>query len=74
MLAESRPQILPPSRKLLPGTLLADPAVVADLYAQFAELGPYQAHMLESAGLDRDATLSAVVAAVLSDRFRLGAA
>lgn len=31
MLAESRPQILSPSRKLSPGTLLSDPAIVADL-------------------------------------------
>lgn len=53
------------------GDSLTDPTVVADLYAQFADLGAYGKHVLDTAGLDRTATLDAVIAALESGAFRL---
>lgn len=53
------------------GDSLTDPVVVADLHAQFAELGDYQRHVLPVGGLDRTQTLDAVIAALESDAYRL---
>jgi predicted kinase len=53
------------------GDSLTDPVVVADLHAQFSELGAHERHVLPTAGLDRQRTLEAVIAALDSGRFRL---
>ena len=53
------------------GDSLTDPAVVADLHAQFADLGDYGHHVLPVGGLDRAQTLQAVIAALESDDYRL---
>ena len=54
------------------GDSLTDPVVVADLHAQFAALGEYQRHVLPTEGLDRNQTLTSVIAALESGVFRLG--
>lgn len=48
------------------GDSLTDPVVVADLHAQFAELGDHERHVLPVDGLDRQGTLAAVIAALKS--------
>ena len=53
------------------GDSLTDPTVVADLHRQFADLGAYKSHVLDTAGLDRAATLEAVIAAIASGAYRL---
>ena len=53
------------------GDSLTDPDVVADLHAQFADLGPRERHVLDVGGLDQAATLDAVVAAFASGNYRL---
>jgi predicted kinase len=55
------------------GDSLSDPAVVADVYRMFENLGPYGRHVLPTAGLDRQQTQDAVVAALRSGRYRLEA-
>lgn len=54
------------------GDSLTDPAVVADLHAQFADLGTYEKHVIAVDGLDRDATLAAVISALQTNAYRLG--
>lgn len=53
------------------GDSLTDPAVVADLHAQFADLGRYETHALPIGGLDRSAALQALIDALLTNRYRL---
>lgn len=53
------------------GDSLADPVVVADLHAQFADLGPLEHHALPVDSLDRHTTLAAVIAAVTGGTYRL---
>lgn len=53
------------------GDSLADPAVVADLHAQFANLGALERHVLAVDGLDRESTLRAVIAALNTGAYRL---
>ena len=53
------------------GNSLADPAVVAEIHAMFADLGDYQHHVIDAGGLDRDATLAAVIAALETGAYRL---
>ena len=53
------------------GDSLTDPNVVADLHGQFADLGAYGKHVLDTAGLDRAQTLAAVIAALESGAYRL---
>lgn len=53
------------------GDSLSDPAVVADLHAQFADLGTFEKHVLPVDGLDRDRTLAAVIAALKTGVYRL---
>lgn len=53
------------------GDSLTDPVVVAELHAQFAELGALERHVLPVDGLDRDATLAAVIAALQTGAYRL---
>ena len=54
------------------GDSLTDPAVVADLHAQFADLDTYEKHVIAVDGLDRDATLAAVISALQTNAYRLG--
>jgi predicted kinase len=53
------------------GDSLTDPVVVADLHAQFADLGGYERHVVPVDGLDRDGTLAAVIAALDMGHYRL---
>lgn len=53
------------------GDSLTDPAVVAGLHAQFADLGQFERHALLVDGLDRDSTLAAVTSALKSGACRL---
>ena len=53
------------------GDSLTDPAVVADLHAQFADLGDLERHVLAVNGLDRDSTLAAVISALETGAYRL---
>lgn len=53
------------------GDSLGDAAIIADLHAQFENLGDYQHHALPVGGLDRDATLALVRKALASGRYRL---
>lgn len=55
------------------GDSLGDPQVVAELHAQFTDLGPYEAHVLPVTGQDRQETLRSVVAALESRRYRIAA-
>lgn len=54
------------------GDSLTDPVVVADLYGQFAELGAYAGHVLETDGLDPDATVQKVTTLLEAGTYRLG--
>lgn len=53
------------------GDSLTDPAVVAELHSQFANLGTFERHVLPVDGLDRDGTLAAVIAALKTGSYRL---
>src|SRR5690606_9964373 len=53
------------------GDSLSDPQVVADLHAQFADLGPFERHVLSVTGRNRQESLRAVIAAVQSKRYRI---
>lgn len=53
------------------GDSLADPDVVAALHGQFADLGEHERYAISVAGLDRDATLDAVITALATGRYRL---
>lgn len=53
------------------GDSLSNPQVVADLHAQFADLGECERHVVPTQGLDRDQTLAAVISALDSGAFRL---
>jgi predicted kinase len=54
------------------GDSLTDPVVVANLHAEFANLGEYERHVLAVDGLDRQATQDAVIVAVASGAYLLG--
>lgn len=53
------------------GDSLTDPVVVADIHRMFADLGAYQRHVLPVSGLDREATLAAVIEALETGNYRL---
>jgi predicted kinase len=53
------------------GDSLSDPQIVADLHAQFAEVGPYETHVLPVSGQDRQETLRAVIAGLQSNVYRI---
>lgn len=53
------------------GDSLSDPQVVTDLHAQFADLGPYEAQVLQMEGKDRQAALRSVIDAIQSDFYRV---
>lgn len=53
------------------GDSLTDPLVVAELHEQFADLDAHEKHVLPVDGMDRQATLEAVVVALQSGRFLL---
>lgn len=53
------------------GDSLTDPAVVADLHAQFADLGAYEPNALAVDGLGRHETQQAILAALLSGSHRI---
>ena len=55
------------------GDSLRDPLVVADLHAQFANLGAFEHNVLSLSGKDRDQALEAVINALQSARFRIDA-
>lgn len=55
------------------GDSLTDPVVVAQMHRLFADLGPYQRHVLPTDGLDRQQTHDAAIAAMESGRYRLEA-
>lgn len=55
------------------GDSLADPDVVADLHAQFADLGAFEHNALTVDGLSRTDTLNRVVEALQTGRYRLTA-
>lgn len=55
------------------GDSLGDPLVVADLHAQFADLGVFEHHALPVSGKDKQAALHSVINALQSTRFRLDA-
>lgn len=53
------------------GDSLSDPQVVADLHAQFADLGPYEPHVLSVGGQTRQESLRAVIAGLMSNDYRI---
>ncbi|WP_418137345.1 AAA family ATPase [Agrobacterium sp. El2ro-1b] len=53
------------------GDSLSDPLVVADLHAQFADLGAFEHHVLSVSGKDKDQALQSVINALQSGRFRM---
>lgn len=53
------------------GDSLTDPVVVTDLHGQFANLGPYEGNVLPVDGLDREATLARIIAALKGGAYRL---
>jgi len=55
------------------GDALSDPETIRALHQQFCGLGELESHVIETAGHDREETLAAVEAALVSRRFRLGA-
>ncbi|MES5045998.1 AAA family ATPase [Rhizobium nepotum] len=55
------------------GDSLSDPPVVADLHAQFADLGFFEHHVLSVSGKARDHALQSVINALQSARFRIDA-
>lgn len=55
------------------GDSLTDPAVVAALHAEFADLGGHEDHALNVSGLNRADAMTALQAALASGRYRLSA-
>ncbi|AVH45102.1 ATP-binding protein [Agrobacterium tumefaciens] len=55
------------------GDSLSDPLVVADLHAQFADLGVFEHHVLPVSGMEKDHALQSVINALQSACFRIGA-
>ncbi len=55
------------------GDSLSDPRVVADLHAQFTDLGTFEHHVLSVTDKDKQAALHSVINALQSTRFRLDA-
>ncbi|MDQ0515096.1 energy-coupling factor transporter ATP-binding protein EcfA2 [Kaistia geumhonensis] len=53
------------------GETLTDPATIAALHGQFADLGPLERHALAIGGLDRQRTLESIVEALASGAYRL---
>lgn len=53
------------------GDSLSDPNVVADLHAQFVDLGPYESHVLSVSGQNRQEGLQAVISGLQSNRYRV---
>jgi predicted kinase len=53
------------------GDSLTDPVVVANLHAEFADLGEYESHVLPVTGFNREQTNDAVVTALKNDAYRL---
>jgi hypothetical protein len=54
------------------GEALRDPAVIADLHAQFADLGPLAGHRLDVTGLGPEEVAGCLDAGLAEGRFRLG--
>ncbi|MFC5747585.1 AAA family ATPase [Actinomadura rugatobispora] len=52
---------------------LTDPEVLRGMYAQFADLGPLEAHVLDNGGLDAVGTAAAVREGIAEGRFLLPA-
>ncbi len=52
------------------GDSLTDPQVVTDLHAEFADLGPYETHVLSVSGQNRQDSLQAVVSGLESNLYR----
>lgn len=53
---------------------LSDPQVVTDLHAEFADLGPYEPHVLSVSGHNRQESLQAVVSGLQSNRYLVATA
>lgn len=53
------------------GDSLSDPQVVADLHAQFADLGSYESKVLSVSGKDQQGSLQMVIAALQSNLHRI---
>lgn len=53
------------------GDTLTDPAVIADLHRQFEDIGPLNAHRLDTGTEDREAVLRSILAASEDSRFLL---
>lgn len=58
--------------RLRGGGQLSDPEVITAMHAQFADLGRFESHVIETAGHDIDATERAVWSALTGGRCRLG--
>jgi AAA domain len=56
------------------GATLADPEPITVLFDQFADLGVFESHVIDTADLGVAETVAAVAEAVASGAFRLGAA
>jgi predicted kinase len=50
---------------------LTDPGPIRSLHAQFADLGQFESHALDSTGLTADATAAVVRDGLAADRYRL---
>lgn len=55
------------------GDSLTDPDIVAALHAEFADMGEHEPHVLDLAGLDPEAALARIEAAIATGRYRLNA-
>jgi predicted kinase len=53
------------------GDSLTDAQVVAAIHAMFGAITPYEAHVMNTSGLNKDQTLAAVIAALESGAYRL---
>jgi predicted kinase len=53
------------------GDSLSDPDVVAQLHAEFADMGHHEKHVLDVGGLTPGETLAAVIAALATGEYRL---
>lgn len=53
------------------GDSLSDPQIIAELHAQFEDVGTYERHVLNVSGLDREKTLQAVIAGLQSNLYRI---
>jgi len=56
------------------GDSLSDPQVVADLHAEFSDLGDYKRHVLSVTAKDRQQSMQSVIEAVQSGAYRIAAA